>query len=210
MCRVALSVSNKYDNIASDERGRQEALQSWYQLKESSGQIQYTQQVDVYAFAITMFEMLNHQPPWDTQNHESHGSVTGITPTDIYRRVSQNLRPYTPPDVQNEAPNGWFDLMNQCWDDDAKRRPSFNDICTEGRAMQSRLHRYPAGSISSSAARWFQPVKKAEPEQHIRRFQRLESDVIVENFSWYKKPLKKASGKLEYVGVAVAAHESDV
>ena len=135
-------MSDKYDNIASDERRRTEALHSWYRLKENSDQIHYTQQVDVYAFAITMFEMLNHQPPWDAENHASHGSVTDITTTDIYRKVSGNLRPYTPPDVQHEAQDGWVDLMCQCWDDDAKSRPSFDYICTAVGVMLSRLPRY--------------------------------------------------------------------
>lgn len=47
--------SRKYDNVRGDARGRQTAIQSFYVFEQQHMHVEYSQLVDVYAFAIIMW-----------------------------------------------------------------------------------------------------------------------------------------------------------
>ena len=73
---------------------------------------------DVYAFAITMHELMTHEKPWHTL--ESKSMISG--------EVARGNRPRVPESCESEAPAGWCPLMHACWSQDAEARPSFEVV----------------------------------------------------------------------------------
>lgn len=74
----------------------------------------YSYKVDVYAFAIILWEMLTGQVPYQGQD-----------PLKILLNVKNNgMRPVIPPDC-NE---GLSKLMTRCWDQDPDVRPTFVEL----------------------------------------------------------------------------------
>ena len=61
-----------------------------------------------------MSEMINMSPPWPAATDE-----------DIYRNVAQGERPQISDNRAAECPDGWCELMHQCWDQDPANRPAF-------------------------------------------------------------------------------------
>jgi serine/threonine protein kinase len=115
LCEHALEVSQKFDATRTDPRGRSAALESYRAFRDANKSTEYSQMVDVYAFAVMMFEMTCHQPPWDT----------GIGEKEIRENVSNGERPSLSDVCEKGAPTGWVQLMWNCWDQDAGRRSSF-------------------------------------------------------------------------------------
>ena len=73
---------------------------------------------DVYAFAITMHELMTHEKPWHTLESK----------IEICDEVARGSRPLVPESCEFEAPAGWCPLMHACWSQDAKARPSFEVV----------------------------------------------------------------------------------
>lgn len=71
----------------------------------------YTQAVDIYSFAMIMWEFSSLQPPFGKLAHDHHLLI------DICKN---HLRPT----ITNATPRCWIDLMQQCWDSDPTKRPS--------------------------------------------------------------------------------------
>ena len=64
-----------------------------------------------------MYEMVNMAPPW-----------SGMKPEELSRTVVTGGRPLIAPEHVASVPNGWIELMEQCWDQNAENRPNFDAI----------------------------------------------------------------------------------
>merc|ERR1711915_383808 len=74
----------------------------------------YTKACDVYSYGMVLFEMLCRTQPFD-----------GLTPVQAaYAVAKENLRPPLPV----STPNNLKAIVNQCWSQDPKNRPSFEEI----------------------------------------------------------------------------------
>ena len=83
----------------------------------------YDNSVDVYSFAIIMWELITGRVPWfGTQYTFSH---------QIMMAVSQGQRPKIKKKELVHVPVGFVELMKRCWDTHSKRRPNFVDIFNE-------------------------------------------------------------------------------
>jgi len=74
----------------------------------------YNEKVDIYSFGIILWQMVTGETPFDGMNKATY----------IERVVMGGLRPSIP----REVPKDLATLMQQCWDEDPKRRPSCTAI----------------------------------------------------------------------------------
>jgi len=81
----------------------------------------YTQAVDVYAFAIVCWELLEMKEPW-ADNRSLHSL------SDLNDAVLRGVRPKISPASKREAPKAYLDLILKCWDPKPQRRPGFGSI----------------------------------------------------------------------------------
>ena len=89
---------------------------------------QYTEKADVFSFGIILWELLVREKPFD-EFEIAKSSFTYMLEDEIIG----GLRPTIPVDCLPE----YKALMEACWDNDPKRRPQFEDICTIIYHMQS-------------------------------------------------------------------------
>jgi len=85
--------------------------------------IQHTEKVDIYSFAILMWEMCTREIPWKSINFMSH----------ITEKVKKGDRLPLP---QNGKLN---DLIIKCWDPSPTERPSFSEIHEELDLRRNKL-----------------------------------------------------------------------
>ncbi|GBC02000.1 hypothetical protein RclHR1_04400023 [Rhizophagus clarus] len=78
----------------------------------------YTQASDIYSFAMILWEISCGSRPFADRSHDASLVV------DIHNGV----RPIIPEAVANEIPECYRTLVNQCWDDDPKKRPTASQI----------------------------------------------------------------------------------
>jgi len=80
----------------------------------------YTNKVDVYSYAILMYQLL-------TEILDVYGTQQNI---EVRVATDPNFRPIvTPEQIPNYNEVQWFiDLMKQCWRDDPDERPTFEEI----------------------------------------------------------------------------------
>jgi len=82
----------------------------------------YTEKVDVYSFAIILWELLERKFPYED-----------LLYFDIIHRVTnQQMRPKIPP----QCPNNFRSLMQECWMDDPNQRPAFDEIVFKFDSME--------------------------------------------------------------------------
>lgn len=74
---------------------------------------EYTQKSEVYSYAMIMYRIIVGKDPY-----------VGLTDIEIVRKVFNKERPYIP----NDVPSFLSDLIEQCWSEDPKSRPNFENI----------------------------------------------------------------------------------
>eukprot|EP00041_Stephanoeca_diplocostata_P035501 m.1256491 g.1256491 ORF g.1256491 m.1256491 type:complete len:1443 (+) comp24711_c0_seq1:673-5001(+) len=84
----------------------------------------YSLKVDVYSFAIVMWEIWARADPWDNLDAESYISFFG----QLQRCVTTGVRPLVPPADAHPAPVEFVVLMKACWHGDPNARPAFSQI----------------------------------------------------------------------------------
>ncbi|XP_077996436.1 atrial natriuretic peptide receptor 2-like [Glandiceps talaboti] len=93
-------------------------------LRQSSASLNGTQKGDVYSFAIIVREILTRNGGFNTEE---------LTPKEIIDRIKQKRRePFRPRitgewDSSSEQAKVAY-LMEECWDEDLTKRPTFSDI----------------------------------------------------------------------------------
>ena len=135
LAKVALDVSQKYRGI-SEAESRAAALKSFHAFQEKRKQVQYSRMVDVYAFAITMYEITCHRPPWD-DSAESRATEGGQD--QVFERVLSHERPTVEEEIKAVVPPNWCKLMEECWHSDPDYRPDFRVISRELTKIQTEM-----------------------------------------------------------------------
>eukprot|EP01026_Neomeris_dumetosa_P035031 TRINITY_DN2802_c0_g1_i5.p1 TRINITY_DN2802_c0_g1~~TRINITY_DN2802_c0_g1_i5.p1 ORF type:complete len:1176 (+),score=141.00 TRINITY_DN2802_c0_g1_i5:448-3528(+) len=80
----------------------------------SNGMNMECEKIDIYSLGVIMWEIWTTQRPWEGEN------MVAIS----YKVVNEQQRPPMP----NNIPARLKNLIESCWDDDPKRRPSARDI----------------------------------------------------------------------------------
>ena len=82
---------------------------------------------------IILWELLHFKPPWKEFKY----------PSQVMERVVKGLRPKVLPSRESLAPNGYCDLMRQCWHGNPSHRPDFTVIAKKLREMIQRCPKQP-------------------------------------------------------------------
>ena len=111
----------------------------------------YTKESDIYSFGMIMWEFMTARRPFWDRSHDVN-LIIGIW---------DGLRP---PIVTN-APEGYIELMKECWHSDPKKRPTVTDIYEKinnmrGKEYNKSRNKNPTEIIESSD---IGPVKKNNP-----------------------------------------------
>jgi serine/threonine protein kinase len=88
---------------------------------------EYTEKVDVYSFAIVLWELVTRCQPY-----------AGMANWDIPNHVGTGARPELLP-KHYEPHRGLKDLITACWAAHPKRRPAFDSIASKLRTMRIKL-----------------------------------------------------------------------
>lgn len=70
----------------------------------------YTEKIDVYSFAIVLYELVVREIPFAGENSFS-----------LPVQVAKGVRPKLPKNISKK----WTKLLTQCWHDKPSRRPTF-------------------------------------------------------------------------------------
>jgi len=116
-------------------------MQSFYRFAERHRMVEYDQMVDVYAYGVTLWELLAHAPPWEDAADDLDT---------IYGKVAAGERPLLSREEEASAPPGWTALMAACWHQNQSERPPFKAVLTFLRDIQRDLTHGTGGSPDAS------------------------------------------------------------
>jgi len=142
LCRIEVEIKEKLAN--SDSQNTQD-MESFRNFRDERSNVSYSQLVDVYSFAMILFEMLAHEAPW-----------TGVPISTVYRLVVSERRPEIPEEATLQAPGWWLALMHKCWDQNPANRPSFAEICKQINRLNRPLTPELSPNNMSFKKFWFQ------------------------------------------------------
>ena len=81
----------------------------------------YGFKADVFSFGMVMYELLTCKFPW-------HDDPRMVWTMKIVRAIMQGERPTINDECVVHAPDGFVDLMKQCWKTNPKERPTFDEV----------------------------------------------------------------------------------
>ena len=82
----------------------------------------YTNKVDVFAYAIVLYELTTYKKPWSDKKN--------LNTFNLLKYVQDGLRPT----IKNrEIPDAYVDLIEKCWDGNPTARPTFKQIVKDFR-----------------------------------------------------------------------------
>jgi serine/threonine protein kinase len=137
LCTNQIKVWEKFEQMPKDQN-RSEAMKSYMVFQEKHEHIAYSgQQVDVYAFAVTMCEFLTHEPPF-----------RGLSASAAMVHVHRGGRPAVPSEHEVAEPEGWRELMIEAWDQSPSKRPEFTVIAERIAAIEERLRAQPQATVT--------------------------------------------------------------
>eukprot|EP01133_Synstelium_polycarpum_P008373 gene8373-9840_t len=112
--------------ISKEVKGRK--VWNWRWLApEIIKNLQYTEKIDVYSYGMVIWELITRDVPFDEYFEELKWNSV------IEDRIINGLRPTIPA----ECPEEFASLIRECWQDDPKKRPSFEEVINKITSMQS-------------------------------------------------------------------------
>jgi tRNA A-37 threonylcarbamoyl transferase component Bud32 len=75
----------------------------------------YTQSIDIFALAVTMWEIWTGSDPYESKSQ-----------FEIYEAVSEGIRPH----LSENAPDGFNEILNEAWQQNSVDRPTSRSIAT--------------------------------------------------------------------------------
>jgi len=116
LCASQVLIDEKIKGASGDTRDIAEIQASRREFIQQHERVLYGQKVDVYAFGVTLYEIMSHQVPWKDTPKEA-----------IYKKVCAGDRPSLNASPE-DAPRDWVEVMHLCWNQDPGRRPAFDLI----------------------------------------------------------------------------------
>ncbi|XP_077988259.1 atrial natriuretic peptide receptor 2-like [Glandiceps talaboti] len=116
-----------YINTAESHADYNNLLWRAPELLDATSSCRGTQAGDVYSFGIILQEIVTRSGPFVSNEDDFERQI--LSPKEIVERVYRKLKPSFRPQVDsNECPGDLTQLMEQCWEDEATNRPSFQRI----------------------------------------------------------------------------------
>src|ERR1043166_4432180 len=137
-----------------------------YMAPEILRRKRYTMASDVYSFGMIMWELITGRMPFWDQNNDIK----------LIIKICENFRP---PIIEN-APKGYAELMQECWDANPEKRPTAIDIHNELKNMIN--------------------VEEENPTEIIKS---LDIGPIVKNDSDRSRPLSKIINSVESMTISL-------
>lgn len=125
ICDFGLSVVNDYFSNISGSQLNQECWTRIYMAPEIHANQPYSYKVDVYLFALIMYELLTGRPPYENMDFFL-----------FIASIAQGKRPSLS-DIKDEC---ICSFLNKCWNENPNLRPTFKEIVNE--LMQERYIKY--------------------------------------------------------------------
>jgi len=125
LCKVEQNIRQK---LAESDTTSKQGMQAFYDFQAQNRDVEYGQAIDNYAFAVIMWEMAHHEPPW-----------ADMAQARVYAEVAAGRRPAIDRSALDDAPEGWGLLMASAWDDVPSARPTFSVIRKDLELMKAQV-----------------------------------------------------------------------